>query len=341
MDSFNPLPSGFSPKNILVIRLHSVGDVAVTFPYCKALKNLFPGAGIDYLIRQDISVLPAAMDVFRNVFYINLNPLQSGNVFIKLRKFYRALKLASALKKTKYDAVIDLQNNRISRLIRKRIKAEYFSEFDKFSGISASARTENTFKKAGFNIEPSYGMKLNALLLSKAKDILIRNGWDISRNLFVLNPAGMWKTRNWQIENYVRLAKLISYKFKASFVLLGDNRMHEKSQYISSYLKRDFINLVDKTTLAEAFAILQFATALITEDSGLMHMAWASGIPTLTLLGSSRADWTSPVGPHTFTLDSSDLECGNCMSPVCKYNDVHCLTRYSPEFVFEKLKELL
>lgn len=341
MDSFSSVPSGYSPKNILVIRLHSVGDVAITFPYCSGLKNLYPDCNIDYLTREDISILPASMSIFRQVFYINLQPLESANIFIRLRKFYRTLRIASALKKIKYDVVIDLQNNRISRMVRKKINAKYFSEFDKFSNASASERTGETIRKAGFNIEPSYTMKLDAILLSKAKDILLRNGWDRTRQIFVLNPAGLWKTRNWQIENYVRLARLISYNYKSSFLLIGDKRMLEKSDYITSYLKRDVINLVDKTTLAEAFAVLQFATALITEDSGLMHMAWVSGVPTLTLLGSSRADWTSPVSPHTFTLNSSDLECGNCMSPVCKYNDVHCLTRYSPEYVYDCLKKLL
>jgi heptosyltransferase II len=40
-------------------------------------------------------------------------------------------------------------------------------------------------------------------------------------------------------------------------------------------------------------------------------------------------------------LSSSDLPCGNCMLEFCKYKDVHCLTRYSPEFVFEKAMQLL
>ena len=341
MDNFNPVPSGYAPKNILVIRLHSVGDVALTFPYCSSLKKMFPDCNIDYLAREDISVLPASLNIFRQVFYINLEPLESRNIFNKLRKFYRTFKLASALKKIKYDVVIDLQNNRISRTIRKRINPVYFSEFDRFSAQPASVRTENTFKNAGLNIAPLYKMELNARLLSKAKDILIYNGWDRSKQIFVLNPAGLWKTRNWQIENYVRLTSLISYNYKACFIMLGDKRMLEKANYITSYLTRDLINLVDKTTLAEAFAIMQFATAAVSEDSGLMHMAWVSGIPTLTLLGSTRADWTTPAAPHTFTLNSSDLDCGNCMSPKCKYNDVHCLTRYSPEFVYDCLKKLL
>ncbi len=72
-----------------------------------------------------------------------------------------------------------------------------------------------------------------------------------------------------------------------------------------------------------------------------MHMAWVCGIPTLALFGSTRSDWSAPQGEHSLCLNSSDLECGNCLLEVCKYGDVHCLSRYTPEFVFEKSIGLL
>jgi len=73
----------------------------------------------------------------------------------------------------------------------------------------------------------------------------------------------------------------------------------------------------------------------------LMHMAWVSGIPTLAIFGSSRSDWSTPLGKHTKLLSSSDLECGNCLREVCIFGDNRCLTRYSPAFIFEKAQELL
>ena len=70
-------------------------------------------------------------------------------------------------------------------------------------------------------------------------------------------------------------------------------------------------------------------------------MAWVSGIPTLALFGATRSDWSRPLGEHTFLLDSSDLPCGNCMEAVCKFGDVHCLTRYTPEEVFQHSLNLI
>ena len=70
-------------------------------------------------------------------------------------------------------------------------------------------------------------------------------------------------------------------------------------------------------------------------------MAWVSGIPTLAMFGSTRSVRATPLGEHSLLLHSSDLVCGNCMLETCTYGDNYCLTRYSPEFVFEKAVTLI
>lgn len=339
---FKAIPENYIPKNILVIRFHSIGDIAITFPYLNSLKNLYRESNIDFLSSKEYSTLPASLDIIRNTFYINLESDKNKNIFLKLKKYFRALRLGSLLRKQKYDVLIDLQNNKLSRIIRKSINPEYFVEFDKFSALSAGIRVQNTLIKLGFNNPlPDFKLRVSSDLLAKAKDILLKSGWNKTKKIFVLNPAGLWVTRNWLIENYVKLARIISSNYDSCFLMLGTERIKDKAKYITSYLGNNVINLANKTTIPESFAILQFASAVISEDSGLMHMAWVSGIPTVALLGSSRADWISPLGEHSVSLNSSDLECGNCMSPECKFNDVHCLTRYTPEFVYAKLETVL
>ena len=72
-----------------------------------------------------------------------------------------------------------------------------------------------------------------------------------------------------------------------------------------------------------------------------MHMAWVSEIPTLAMFGSTRSDWARPLSLHSYFVDSSDLPCGNCMQETCAFGDNHCITRYTPEFIFEKAIELV
>jgi lipopolysaccharide heptosyltransferase II len=86
---------------------------------------------------------------------------------------------------------------------------------------------------------------------------------------------------------------------------------------------------------------VQRAALVLSEDSGLMHMAWVSGTPLVALFGSTRSDWSSPLGPRSLLLDSSDLPCGNCMQATCQRGDVFCLSRRTPEEVFSRAVSLL
>ena len=163
-----------------------------------------------------------------------------------------------------------------------------------------------------------------------------------NNKLIILNPAGAFETRNWTLENYVEFAKLWLQLFPATqFLILGVNNISSKANYFKKELNDHLINLVNKTTPAQAFVIIQRVAMTLTEDSGLMHMSWVSGIPTLALFGSTRGYHAKPLGEKSFLFDSSDLPCGNCMLEICKYGDTHCLTRYMPQMVFEKAIELV
>lgn len=167
------------------------------------------------------------------------------------------------------------------------------------------------------------------------------NGWDGHRPLVVLNPAGLWITRNWPIENYVAFAQRWLSQESVTFLVLGNDRVALKAAHLSEKLGSALINLVNKTSLDEAFAILLHTSLIITEDSGLMHMAWALGIPVVALFGSSRHDWSSPTGAGNRTFHSGDLECGACMAPTCRFGDIRCLARVSPDQVFHAAQDLL
>ena len=172
--------------------------------------------------------------------------------------------------------------------------------------------------------------------------MLTKNGWNGTSELIVLNPAGAFSTRNWPIENYVLFADLWLKQFPGvQFLVLGTSLISTSAVYLKEKLGDRTIIIIDQTTPSQAFAILQHAKFVLSEDSGLMHMSWVSGIPTFVLFGSTRSDWSKPLGRNSFFLDSSDLPCGNCMQETCKYGDVHCLTRYDPDMVFAHAIERL
>jgi len=318
------------PKRILAIRLQAMGDVTITLPYLQHLRNSLPSSTkIDFLTRKECDDIPKHILLFDRVI-----ALRGGRSFN--RQLLHTFFLLPSFLFRRYDAVIDLQNNGISELVRKFIHPKAWSVFDRFSSKAAGERTRLTIEAIGLGTnDVSSDFKFRGQ--TDSDSILKRNGWNGTNELIVLNPAAAFVTRSWPLENYAAFAELWQKRFpNVQFLVIGTSFISPKAKYLKMKMGEKIISIVNQTTPSQAFAILQHTSFVLSEDSGLMHMAWVSGIPTLALFGSTRSDWTRPLGGKSFFLDSSDLPCGNCMQEVCRYGDVHCLTRYTPEFVFEK-----
>jgi len=322
-----------TPKKILVIRLHALGDVTITLPYVASLKSQFPEATIDYLtMRINDSLL-------KNIEAINVVYSLRGWLRFKIQVL-SALLLLPKLFISRYDVVVDLQRNPISRLIRKTLRPPCWSEFDRFSPLSAGKRTCLTIEAlelGKLKVKPRLILRNNKIGITPLREA----GWDPEKKLIILNPAGCFPSKNWPLTNYVAFSKLWRNHFpKTQFLILGTNFIRSRSDFLVKELKSAVVNLVGSTDIDEVFSIIQKVDFILTEDSGLMHMAWVSGVPTLALFGSSRHDWSAPLGNYTLCLHSGDLPCGSCMDVHCRYGDVHCLTRFTPEKVYKKAAEL-
>jgi len=330
-----PWTKKYPPKKILAIRLQAMGDVVVTLPYLQHLYNSFgTQIKLDFLTRNETEDIP------KNIFLFNKVYSLGGSRSFK-KQLLNTLLLLPRMFIQRYDVIIDLQNNEISKMIRKALMPKAWCEFDRFSPISGAERYRLTIEAVGlgknkadnnFHLKnPEAGLK-----------ILNNNGWTENNELVVLNPAGAFETRNWNMNNYVAFAELWLNVFpQTQFIIMGTSFVASKAAFLKNSLGNKLINLVEKTIPSEAFAILQHAKLVLSEDSGLMHMAWISGIPTVALFGATRSDWSGPLGEHTFLFDSSDLPCGNCMQAVCKFGDVHCLTRVTPKQVFHEAFSLV
>ncbi len=324
------------PARILAIRLQAMGDMVITLPYLQHLRRTMPpGTIIDFLTREEVDAIPRSIVLFDKVFTIK------GGRNLKKQLFYTCLLLPQLLLR-RYDVVIDLQHNIVSRIVRKTLLPKAWSEFDRFSAIAAGESTRLTIEAIGLG---KYYADENGFKFKVTDDdtfILKENGWDGLSELVVLNPAGAFITRNWPVENYTAFAELWLKQFpQTQFLVIGVNTINEKASLLKTKLGNRLINLVNKTTPVQAFAIIQKARLVVSEDSGLMHMAWVSGIPTLAMFGSTKSSRSRPLGDHSLLLHSSDLPCGNCMLEACAFGDVHCLTRYTPDLVFEKALTLI
>ncbi|HWK04828.1 MAG TPA: glycosyltransferase family 9 protein [Puia sp.] len=324
-----------SPRRVLAIRLQAMGDMAITLPYLQGLRNTLPsGTRLDLLTREEVAPLSQNIHLFDNIYTIG-----GGRSFKKI--FFYTLLLIPRLWLRRYEVIIDLQNNIVSQTVRKTIRPAAWSEFDRFSKIAAGERTRLTIEAVGLGpccMDNHFRLKDE----SRGIALLQQNGWNGTDPLVVLNPAGFVVTRNWSIPNYIRFARLWLEQYPDTrFLVLGTPFIAEKAHQLKNELGDRLLNLVGQTTPLDAFAVLQKTSLVLSEDSGLMHMAWTSGIPTMVLFGSTSSYWSRPLGTHSHFLDSADLPCGNCMQAVCAFGDIHCLTRYTPELVFGQARRLI
>lgn len=326
------------PLKILVMRFQALGDTVITLPYLQNLKRQYPELELHFLTRKEVSPIPSSITLFDKVVEIG------GRRNAKIQFLLTLLKLPALLLQ-RYDAVLDLQNHRISRIVRKVLRPKAWSAFivDRRTKLSAGERTKLTIEALwpGWKIEPDTRFEINTK--TNTRELLIRHGWRSNADIVLLNPAGSFPSRNWPDDNYIAFAKLWLGKInsQAQFVLLLLPVLTKKSDYIAKALGDHCINLTGKASQVEAFAVLQQCSFALSEDGGLMHMAWIQGVPTLALFSSSRNEWSRPLGERSGSMDSSDMECGPCEFLVCKFGDNRCLTRYSPQFVFERARELI
>jgi heptosyltransferase II len=323
------------PLRILAIRLHALGDVIITLPYLQYLKNILPeDAKIDFLTIEECVSIPRNINLFDKIHVIrggrNLKKQISFTILLLPRLIFR-----------RYEVVLDLQDSLISRGVRRLIFPKAWTVFERFFPLPAGERTRITIEAAGLgkiNADTQFNLK-NQLHL---EEILMENGWNQQNKLIIFNPAGAFETRNWPLENYVEFARIwLSIFPDVQFLIMGLSQVEKKASFFKLELKERLINLVNKTTAAQAFAIIQRVQLVLTEDSGLMHMSWVSGIPTLALFGSTLSYHAKPLGNKSFLFHSGDLPCGNCMLENCKFGDTHCLTRISAKMVIQKALEMV
>lgn len=327
--------NGF-PKRILVIRLHAFGDVISTLPYLRDLKSKLPKeTHIDLIVGDFAGDWISDLDLFHS-----LHILKGGHNTKKL-----ALSAMLQLPKfilNNYDCCIDLQNNKVSRLIRKTLRVKSWSEFDKYSAIPSGERTRITIEALGFPVlSLNHDLQLKSSVDSLQK--LKQAGYSSGQKLIVLNPVGLYETRQWPLEYYAEFAALCQEKWsnQCFFIVLGVAANKTRTDKLLALIGNNCASLVGKTSKQELFEIISQSDLCVSDDSGLMHLSWVLGRNTIAILGSTREDWTQPLGKRSRHFSSSDLACGNCMKETCMLQTNECLTRVTPAAVLEKAIELM
>ena len=165
---------------------------------------------------------------------------------------------------------------------------------------------------------------------------LQRGGYHVFAPGAEYGPAKRWPTRHFAV-----LARLLALPV----VLLGSGKEAPLCEEIAALAPGRCVNLAGKTSLMQAFAAIAAAAGVVSNDSGLMHVAAAFGVPQVAVYGSSSPLHTPPLNDKAGVLWLKDdpsylpaLDCAPCFERECPLGHTRCLNDIAPHRVLALLQ---
>jgi len=154
---------------------------------------------------------------------------------------------------------------------------------------------------------------------------------DIQRPILVLCPGAQYgASKRWPADYFAKLVD--HYKQEGWSVWLLGGPGEQGLVATINHLSKAQANDLTKTTLAEAVDLLSLATVVVSNDSGLMHIACAVGATTVAIYGSSSPGFTPPLDPQAQVLNLL-LPCKPCFKRECPLKHLRCLRDITPDKV--------
>ena len=322
------------PVNILVVGPSWVGDTILSQPLLQLLKQQQPAAQIDYLAPSWTLPLLARMPEVRLGI---TNPFGHGTLELAARR-----RLGRSLRSSKYDHALVLPNSFKSALI------PWFADIPRRTGFRGEARWGliNDLRKLDTARLPQMVQRFAALasppesplpeplprpaLLSSVEQqqrLLARLGLTLEKPVIAFCPgAEFGPAKRWPESHFAALANLLAARGCAVW-LIGPPRDHAVAATIAQ--TSTAVNLCGKTDIAEAADLLAATRLVVTNDSGLMHVAAAVGRPVIALYGSSSPQFTPPLSSDA-RIVTLGLECSPCFKRECPLGHLKCLKDLEP-----------
>lgn len=343
----SPAVRDFSPRRILVCQLRQIGDVLLATPSIELLRKKFPEAAIDVFTEK------SARPMLENNPHINaileLDRRKLKNLFQEIAFYW------SACRRGKYDLVVDFQQLPRCRWmvafsgakVRLSYEAPFYTRYlythmAPMRELYAPAKKASVLLPLGIH----WNGELPRLYLTgeeraRANTLLRDAGLKEGDILVTVDPTHRRQTRRWPLEHYIALLRTAARTWsRLRFLILygpGEEEVvHQIRQ--ADIPATAFVQPERMLTLREMAACQERAELHFGNCSAPRHTAVAVGTRTLTVLGSTDANWTCPGGRHRDI--AAGLACQPCSRNSCDKGEP-CLKRLAPETVFPLFAQML
>ena len=178
----------------------------------------------------------------------------------------------------------------------------------------------------------------------KAENTAESFGLDPTKKSLVICPgAEFGDAKQWPERHFARLCEL-AIQDKWQIWIVGSDKDQPIADAIRKQVDVDLrpfcTDITGQTSLGQAVDLLSLARIVVSNDSGLMHIAAAVGIPVVALYGSTSPDFTPPLAERVKSV-TTDISCRPCFQRNCPLGHKRCLTEISADRVYADLNSLI
>lgn len=148
----------------------------------------------------------------------------------------------------------------------------------------------------------------------------------------------------WPATHYAELARALHAEHGQPVLLLGSLKERALCESIAAMAEGTCRVLAGATSLHDAMVLIAASRGMVSNDSGLMHVAAAFGLPQVAVFGSTSPEHTPPLNPNARVLwlkDELGLPCMPCFERTCRYGHTGCLVGVAPKRVEAAVNDAL
>jgi heptosyltransferase-2 len=324
-------------QKIAILGLKRIGDAIYTLPLIEALKQ--QGQAVEIVVFTEPQVAA--------IYQANPN-IDQLHVFDKSDFWLDTL---NALKAGQFDVCIVLHNAfkyaLLPYLAHVPVRVGYIKEARGWMLTHKLPLPTSVIHRLEHNarLGDCVGVNARGLLpqiyfadeeTQKSQDLLKHLGL-VADGYVVMVVGSISPTRRWFHDRFAAVVKRIAVELKLTVIIVGgpdDVEAGESVMHLSGGLAR---NLAGRTGLRETIWLMHAAKAVVTNDTGPMHVASAIGVPVVTWYGAANEAEIAPPSPNT-TILNAHVPCSPCVKESCNH-DLICLKAITPDMVMAALKE--
>jgi heptosyltransferase-2 len=328
---------------ILIVAPNWIGDALLAQPLFARLRKKLPGIVIDALAPPWTAPVLRRMPEIDDVIEA---PFDHGEL-----KLVARWRLGRRLRSRRYDQAIVLPNTFKSALVpffagiplRTGFVGEsrhgllnLVHDLDEKKLPLMAERYAQLAEKPG--TKPALPLPQTRLRIDEANLVLdlVRFGLSRTRPVIAFCPGAEYgPSKRWPALHFAALARKLAAMGYAVW-LFGSGKDRAIGHEIAVASEGAAINLCGRTDLASAIDLLSLAEVVVSNDSGLMHVAAAVGRPVVALYGSSSHEHTPPLTSRR-RIVRTGIECSPCFARECPLGHFKCMNELAPERVMKEI----